>query len=320
MIMNRTDRLLAIVLELQAKGQQRAEDLAAIFETSKRTIYRDVQALSEAGVPIVSIPGQGYSLVEGYFLPPLRFSAEEAIMLLLGSDFMAQNFDERYRTAAITAGRKIEAVLPDLLRADVHDLQGSIRFIASGALDDPAEIERLQQLRRALIERKRVRFQYQSRFTGDPHGASRPREADPYGLVHVNGAWYLIAYDQLRGDVRRFRLDRMDRLSLLDKHFTRPPDFKLQPPQDEAPRTLVIRALFDREIARWVKESHFFYVVDEQENADGLWVTLRVRQESEALQWLLSWGSHVQVLEPDSLRQRLAEEAEGILRIYQDGK
>src|SRR5512135_433995 len=94
--MNRTDRLLAIVLELQAKGNRRAQDLATTFETSVRTIYRDVQALSEAGVPVVSVPGQGYSLVEGYFLPPLRFSTDEATMLLLGSDFVAQNLDAEY--------------------------------------------------------------------------------------------------------------------------------------------------------------------------------------------------------------------------------
>src|SRR5581483_4511426 len=103
--MNRTDGLLAIVLELQGRGRQRAEDLAATFETSKRTIYRDIQALGESGVPIVSVPGQGYSLMPGYFLPPLSFTTEEATMLMLGSDFMAQNFDAQYREAALSAGR-----------------------------------------------------------------------------------------------------------------------------------------------------------------------------------------------------------------------
>lgn len=67
--MNKTDRMLAIVLELQRKGVVRAEDLASVFETSVRTIYRDIQALSEAGVPVVGATGQGYSLVKGYFAP-----------------------------------------------------------------------------------------------------------------------------------------------------------------------------------------------------------------------------------------------------------
>src|ERR1700693_442372 len=124
--MNKTDRLLAIVLELQGKGRQRAEDLAATFETSKRTIYRDMLALGEAGVPIVSVPGQGYSLMKGYFLPPLSFTTDEATMLLLGSDYMAQNFDAQYRIAALSASRKIEGVLPDKLSDEVHYLQNSI--------------------------------------------------------------------------------------------------------------------------------------------------------------------------------------------------
>src|SRR5215204_5582582 len=107
--MNRTDRLLAIVLMLQAKKQMHAEDLAATFEISKRTIYRDILALDEVGIPIVSIPGRGYSLVEGYFLPPLTFYTDEAIMLLLGADFVGQNFDAQYRNAAQSARYKLVA-------------------------------------------------------------------------------------------------------------------------------------------------------------------------------------------------------------------
>ena len=83
-------------------------DLAASFEISKRTVYRDIQALCEAGVPVIAEPGRGYSLVEGYFLPPLRFSADEATMLLLGADVMAQSFDAEYRVAAEDAARKAQ--------------------------------------------------------------------------------------------------------------------------------------------------------------------------------------------------------------------
>src|SRR5947209_742457 len=152
--MNRTDRLLAIVLELQGKRWRRAEDLAATFETSKRTIYRDMLALGEAGVPIVSIPGRGYSLVEGYFLPPLSFSADEATMLLLGVDVMAQSFDTQYRAAAQSASRKIMGVLPDAQREAVAALRERIQFV-SGATSARAEaarhLETLQRLRGAIL-------------------------------------------------------------------------------------------------------------------------------------------------------------------------
>ena len=325
--MNRTDRLLAIVLELQGKGWQRAEDLARTFETSKRTIYRDIQALGEAGVPLLSTPGRGYSLMEGYFLPPLSFTSDEATMLLLGSDFMAQNFDAQYRAAAQSASRKIEGVLPEKLREEVNYLQGSIRFIASQQKNNPDEPQMLQQLRRAIIERITVRFRYHARHiraendsNGQAEEAGQPaqpslREADPYGLVHFNSGWLLVAYCHLRQDMRNFRLDRMEQLELLPRTFQRPRDFKMQRPANEQEaRPLTVRALFDRSIARWVRETRSYYVTSEEETPDGLLLTLQVRRESEILSWLLSWGCHVHVLEPASLRQRIAEEAEGMLK------
>ncbi len=311
--MNRTDRLLAIVLELQAKGTQRAQDLAATFETSTRTIYRDVQALCEAGVPVVAVTGQGYSLMEGYFLPPLRFTTDEATMLLLGSDYVAQNFDAEYRAAALSATRKIEAVLPNPLRGEVQDLQSEFRFVTSDPLARLKEPNLLPRLRRAIVSRRRVRFRYHARF-GQERDRSRMREADPYGLAHVSDVWYLVAFDHLRHDLRHFRLERMEQLTVLAQTFERPADFTMLQNAGDQSRFLIIRARFDPAVTRWVRESRFFFMTDEQETGQGLLVTLRVREESEALPWLLSWGAHVHVLQPDSIRRRLAEEAEGILK------
>ncbi len=321
--MNRTDRLLAIVLELQGKGERRAADLAALFETSKRTIYRDIVALCQAGVPVRAVPGRGYSLMEGYFLPPLSFTSEEAVTLLLGGDFMAQNFDARYRAAAEAAVRKIAAALPEGRRGEVRTLQGGMRFIASFGDDPgrPAELATLRELRRAVLEQRTVRFRYHTRHPSAGTPATTMREVDPYGLVHLTGSWYLAAWDHGRGDIRHFRLDRIEDLEPLDRTFTRPPDFAINEREGggDDGRGVTIRALFDPEVARWVREARSFYVVDEREGADppGLLVTLKVRQEREALQWLLGWGRHVRVLEPESLRRRLAEEAEGMLRNHQ---
>jgi predicted DNA-binding transcriptional regulator YafY len=317
--MNRTDRLLAIVLELQGKGKQRAEDLARTFETSKRTIYRDIEALCEAGVPLISIPGQGYSLMKGYFLPPLSFTTEEATMLLLGSDLMAQSFDAQYRQAAQSASRKIAGVLPEKLRNDVDYLQKSIRFISLETARNPAEQDMLQQLRRAILERNTVRFRYHTRHSSEnSHNTPTFREANPYGLVHIYNDWHLIAYCHLRQDIRNFRLDRVEDLEVLAKTFERPVNFEMREPTSDR-RDLTVRVLFDQEVIRWVREARSYYTVAEEEIAEGLFVTLKVRQESQILQWLLSWGQHARVLEPESLRRRLIEEAEGMLRNYQGG-
>jgi predicted DNA-binding transcriptional regulator YafY len=335
--MNRTDRLLAIILELQGKGRQRAEDLAETFETSKRTIYRDIQALGEAGVPVVSIPGLGYSLMKGYFLPPLSFTADEATMLMLGSDVMAQSFDAQYRSAALSASRKIENVLPEKLREEVYYLQNSIRFITTDAMARPTETEKLLQVRRAIFQRNTIRFCYFTRHPSSPaelegesmistqhalsSAATTPmgstREADPYGLVHYLNNWHVIAYCHLRQDIRNFRLDRIDDLILLPETFERPANFDMSKSRSNQRRRTVVRVLFDKEVARWVRESRFYYTASEEETPEGLLVTLEPHQESEVLQWLLSWGSHVRVLEPETLRKRIIEEAQAMLQNQQ---
>jgi predicted DNA-binding transcriptional regulator YafY len=315
--MNRTDRLLAIVLELQRKGSRRAEDLATTFETSKRTIYRDIQALCESGVPVVSQPGVGYSLIEGYFLPPVSFGADEATMLLLGGDFVAQNFDAQYRDAARSASRKIEAVLSERLRGEVEYLRSSIAFVAPATMASGESASFLPQLRRAIIERRTISFDYHTRYSEDGRAARNMREADPYAMWHYGDAWYLIGHCHLRQDIRNFRLDRMTGLRLLDKNFNRPPSFRLESPVEDQ-RNLKVLALFSSEVASWVRESRSYYIDSMEEVADGLLVTMRVRVENEIFQWLFSWGSHVRVLEPESLRRRFATEAGKILENYSD--
>ena len=311
--MNKTDRLLAIVLKLQRDGKLRAEDLATYFETSKRTIYRDLQALSEAGVPLVAVPGQGYSLVEGYFLPPLSFSSDEAIILLLGGEYIAQNFDARYQAGARSASLKIENVLPPQVRTEVEGLRSSIRFISAPSLPDDSAV--LKELRRAVVESKTISFHYYGRNKTD--GATE-RRADPYGLIYYNGTWYLVAHDQERQDLRNFRLDRIENLSVTAQTFERPAGFKLDQSRPDDDRPVTVRVRFDKKVARWVRESRYFYITELQDESDGgLTATLQVRQESEVLGWLLGWGRQAQVLEPTSLQRLLIEELEGILSRYQ---
>jgi predicted DNA-binding transcriptional regulator YafY len=314
--MNKTDRLLAIVLELQAKERQRAEDLAATFEVSKRTIYRDIEALCEAGVPILSIPGLGYSLMQGYFLPPLSFTSDEATMLLLGCEFMSLNFDAQYRQAAQAAARKINGVLPVALRAEVSYLQNSIRFITPDMASRNITSAMLQQLRRAIIQQNTVRFTYHKRDTSkDMQVELTTREADPYALIHIADRWYLTAYCHLRHDTRVFFLDRMENLEVLATTFQRPANYVVKEPERDT-RTYHARVLFDKEVARWVLESRFYYIVATDERPEGLLVTLQARQESDILPWLLSWGRHAVILEPEILRQHLLAEIDAISKRY----
>lgn len=308
--MNRIDRLLAIVLELQGRDRVTAAELARTFEVTTRTVYRDIQALGESGVPVVSAPGQGYWLMEGYFLPPVSLNADEAVMLVLGGEVMAQSFDAQYRAAARSAGRKIEVVLSGAVQREVAYLRDNIRFINpdSQVLADVPGM--LAGVRRAILEQKSLHLHYFKRAGGD-RGELTERTVDPHGLVHLNGAWMLSAYCHLRGAMRVFKLERVRQLTVLPETFTRQAGFSLFELHDER-YDAVVDLLFDHDVAQWVRERPVFYSGVYSDTPEGLRVTLNVKHPDETLFWILSWGAKVRVLSPESLRERLRRELEAM--------
>jgi predicted DNA-binding transcriptional regulator YafY len=201
-------------------------------------------------------------------------------------------------------------VLPDTLRQEVEYLSSSMQFMV---LNSPLMPDTLQKLRRAIIQKKTVRFLYRARYPDTQPPEMSLREADPYVLMHIGGAWMLTGYCHLRRDIRHFRLSRIEDLVILDKVFIRPTDFKIDLGGD-ADRTVVVRALFDHETVPRVLEAPSLYQTAHEDHAEGLLMTFKVRDPNEMLNWLLSWGSHVRVLEPEALRASLAREAEGMLR------
>ena len=209
--MNRMDRLLGIVIELQRRGTRRAADLAERFETSVRTIYRDMQALSESGVPVVGSPGQGYSLMDGYFLAPVQLTVEEAVSLLMGTEFVEQQFDPPYSTQAESGRHKIERVLPVRVRARVDEFRESTKIlnVRKSKGQDGVEMTVLARIRGALLTEKKVRFRYTKPSGGADEERETERTVAPYGLALVQGAWMLIAHCDLRNDSRHFRVFRI---------------------------------------------------------------------------------------------------------------
>ncbi len=308
--MNRIDRLLAMVLELQGRDHVTAAELARTLKVTTRTIYRDIQALGESGVPVVSAPGQGYWLMEGYFLPPVSLNRDEAVMLVLGSEVMAQSFDAQYQAAARSAGRKIEVVLSQHVQRGVAYLRENIRFIGSDSkvlADVPGM---LAEVRRAILEQRSLHLHYFKRAGGD-RGERTERTVDPHGLVHFNGAWMLSAYCHLRGAMRMFKLERVQKLTVLPQTFTRQAGFSLHELHDPTPEATV-DLLFASDVAQWVRERPVFHSSVYRDTPEGLRVTLSVRRPDETLFWILSWGAKVRVLSPESLRDRLREELEAM--------
>lgn len=310
--MNRTDRLLAIVLELQRYGTRRAEDLAKTFEVSRRTIYRDIQALSEAGIPLVAMTGHGYSLVEDYFLPPVNFTTDEALVLLLGSDIMEQNTDAEYRKAVLSATKKIETIIPNHLIESVNYLRRNIKMLGMRRLNDQKSSQ-LTQIRRAMIDQKQIQINYTKRLSENEITTPTTRVIAPYSLAHLKDDWYIMAHCYLRDDVRVFRLSRIDKITILPRAFKRPLNFDPDWINSQRPRNVFVKVHLSHKVSRWVRESLPYFLVDEETTESGLLLTFHVQYDDELLQWILGWGSHMEVLEPLSLRQKVIHEIEQML-------
>ncbi|UFJ42006.1 WYL domain-containing protein [Brevibacillus humidisoli] len=211
--------------------------------------------------------------------------------------------------------------MPHSLRQRVQHLRDSMRFLAL----DPSyhrkqqnkqQEEQLQMIRRAVLESSRLELHYQKRQRLDRIPPIEPRRVDPYGMVNVHGALYLIGYCHLRKGVRQFRLDRIRRLDVLPERFRRPEEFSIQQYQPEQNRNLIVRVQFPAAMAAYVRESRPFFWETEKETEQGLEVTLRVRDEDEVLSWILSWGGQALVLEPSSLRHKIYEQARHMIARY----
>jgi predicted DNA-binding transcriptional regulator YafY len=298
---------MAYLLLFQSRGLLRAQDFAQEFEISERTVYRDIQALSEMGVPIAAMPGEGYRLMEGYYLPPITFSADEARALYLAISMLTGlTTAGPTQMAAASALEKIRAVLPTATLRQVEALQAVIHFYAFPRPSLNFDDKIFLALQEAIHRRRVVHLHYHALHSNEV----TERDVEPLGLAFLDKIWILTAYCRLRQDVRNFRLERIDRLAVRNEHFT-PRDVTLGKPEPEArPVPVIVR--FDAAVVRWVKEQQHFTWVETQETSPETGEAIMVyhpRTFDQIESWLLSWGDKMEVLEPAGLRARLAEVA-----------
>ena len=311
--MNRVDRLFGYLLLFQSRGKiLRAQDFATRFEISERTVYRDIQALCEVGVPIIATPGEGYQLMDGYYLPPITFSTREARALFLAVS-MLDGFTEAgdTKTAVIHALEKIRAVLPDNTRCEAEALQAIIRFYAFPAPPINFDDHLFVQLQRAINEKRVVRIQYHAQHSNK----ITTRDIEPSEFSLLDKSWMVTAYCRLRQDSRVFRLDRIDQCILLDEYFV-PQDLG---DQSQMSGELVVRLRVQTSSQRWIRERQHFSFVGEETIAGSQDVVMCYQPKTFAqiINWILGWGTAVEVLQPVELRLHLRDITRQMNDLYQ---
>ncbi|GAB3580437.1 helix-turn-helix transcriptional regulator [Hymenobacter daeguensis] len=213
--MNRIDRLFGITTLLQTKKYVPAEAIAAHFGISVRTVYRDIRALGEQGIPISFEPNRGYYLVQGYFLPPVSFTPDEANALVLLEKLAAALADSSIQGHYATALHKVKAVLRAPEKARLEQFTSRIELHLPEYFQGPAGY--LATLQAAIAGRHVLEVDYR-----DKSGADSQRRVEPIGLAFYNFAWHLIGWCHLRQDYRDFRVTRIQRLTATTVPFGRP--------------------------------------------------------------------------------------------------
>jgi predicted DNA-binding transcriptional regulator YafY len=318
--MNRTDRLVAMVMHLQGRRLVRAEDMAAHFEVSVRTIYRDIAALGEAGVPITGEAGVGYSLVRSYHLPPVMLTADEAAALFVGAE-MVRHFTDASVSAPMTAALdKLRAVLPPDRKEHVERIARQTVVMGrmcngNASTQDPAVQPWLLAVQRAVALRRVLRLEYR----GAGKIETTQRDVEPLGVVFHGGTWYLVAWCRLRGDLRHFRVDRVLHLEMLAELFPARADFSLTEHLDEKmtrAETLAARVWFAHEAQARAKNESYATLVPEAERDGGTEFSLYTYSLAWLARWILLFGAEAEAIEPAELRELVRTTAEAAAARY----
>lgn len=317
----RADRLLSIMLLLQVHRRVTARELAARLEVSERTIHRDMEALGMAGVPVVAERGAGggWSLMEEYRtnLTGLNKDEAQALFLIPPAQVLADlGFDKASDAALI----KLLAALPAAHRDDAEYARQRIHIDFSGWNRADQSIACLPLIQQAVWQGRKLRFIY-----GRDECAAGERVADALGLVAKGSTWYLVA--AVDGVVRSYGVSRMAEARLLDEPCLRPKDFDLAAFWEAStarfkaslPRYHATLRVAPEVLPRLGYAGRFARI--EQTGApcaDG-WREVRLRFDVEemAVEYALSFGPRVEVVEPPALRDKVIEMARSVIDFYQ---
>jgi len=319
----RATRLISLLLLLQAREGMTAAELARELRVSERTVYRDVQALSAAGVPVYAEhgPGGGYRLVDGYRTRLTGLTREEAEALFLSG--LPGPADQMGLADLVTAARlKVTAALPAAFQDAPTRVSQRFHLDIPGWFTDVDPPPALSALARAVWQDLIVRMRYRARQR------EVTRTVQPYGLVLKAGTWYLVG--RVDDDYRTYRVDRVLSVEPTGEVFNRDVSFPLATFWAEHGARFVASLLTDRvtirlsptglRALRYAMEppaARQAYAAAGEPDAHG-WVTTELPVESidVAYTQLLALGPEVEVLEPPRLRARLAEAAQRLIDLY----
>lgn len=304
--MNSSERRLKLMLLLQQPGKKlTVDELADRFDVSRRTIFRDFNALQEINVPVTWDRYSGYGLIEGYKIPPLMFTSKELATIMVGLNFVKSQVDQGLVEDAKGVEVKIKNVLPDDLKDFMNSLEG--RTIVDPYLRFGGQKKKggsWYLISSAIAQQKRMQFQYTTKS-----GETGIRKIDPYILVFYQDHWNVIGKSHLRGEIRNFILENVEEVKILEEPFQLKKELDVEGlifRSDERSYSVILQVKKE-EITRLeanlpakifkktTLNSKYFKVKFEFDNLDYI------------NEWLLQFGNKIKIEEPKELIEKRKE-------------
>ncbi|MEO8885557.1 MAG: WYL domain-containing protein [Mucilaginibacter sp.] len=316
--MNRIDRISAILIQLQSRRVVKASDIAERFNISLRTVYRDIRTLEEAGIPLIGEAGVGYSIMDGYRLPPVMFTREEAIAFLTAEKFVEKLTDANTLTNYQSAMYKVRAILKTTEKDLLEGMDNRIAVLKTPIQQNASTNNHIQTILNAIVQKSVLRIKY---FAGHSQ-ENTTRDIEPVGIFYLSSHWHLIAYCRLRDDYRDFRIDRIKTLTITDQYFeAEHPTLKqyiAQTAKEKLLETVVI--VVDKAVYSHLDGQKYYSGFVAEKEIDGrIEMTFLCGSLEGFARWYIMFGDQADIIEPESLKDRVKEIAETVIKKVSSG-
>jgi predicted DNA-binding transcriptional regulator YafY len=300
--LNRIDRVTAILIQLQSKRVVKAQEIADRFTISLRTVYRDIKTLEEAGIPVLGEAGVGYSIMEGYRLPPVMFTQEEATAFLTAEKLVEKLTDASTREMYKAAMFKIKSVLRLAERDHMENMEQHIEVLESPYFSQHKnETAYLQNILKAIADKSVINIDYFAEHSQEKSN----RNIEPIGIFFMSRYWYLIAWCTLRKDYRTFRIDHIKYLSITAIHFeSEHPalrSFLSKVSKEKELHTIVIQV--EKSVLKYLGEQKFYngFVSQKEIPNDKVEMTFLTSSLTGFAKWYLLFGECADIITPRKL-------------------
>jgi proteasome accessory factor B len=319
---SRVHRLIRLVTVLQSGRARSVAELTEELGISRRTVFRDLQMLQEAGIPCYHEPGRGYRIRDSFFLPPISLTIPETLGLMIFGKTAAARRDRPLSGPGLSAVYKLINTVPEPIREACSDLMAHVSVDPGPMVETPGESDHYLTLQRCVDERRVCQVQYQSPVEDGPLSC----KLKPYALHFAARAWYVLAGTDVHAEVRTFKVARFSSIEPANVFFERPSDFdpgaklgkawQLIPEGQEHDIELEFSARVGTNVAevRWHPSQRHELLEDGR-----CWMWLCVDGLGEIAWWICGYADQVIIHRPEALRQRVRSMLEGALTNHEPG-